>query len=251
HGGATAGRDGCGANPGPAVRVHIGAKSIRGRSDGPGRRAPAVRPVQLLRLPRWTGGRRHGSEPPGRRLAVRQQRRTGIQLHRGGSRARHAVVGYAPDGGPGMEARRLHQVPADAKRAPGAAHSIEVMLMARSTATHTATIVLLLLATAGCSRPPSSPAETQGGAAADLNRPPQAGAASAGCSDLPPAEDLQKWLRAAPGVEGEAGGLFSGKREWGTIVNRQGEICATAVATDDPAGAWPGSQAISKAKAYT
>ena len=39
--------------------------------------------------------------------------------------------------------------------------------------------------------------------------------------------------------------------EWATIVNRQGEICATAVATDDPASAWPGSQAIAKAKAYT
>ena len=39
--------------------------------------------------------------------------------------------------------------------------------------------------------------------------------------------------------------------EWAAIVNRQGEICATAVATDDPASAWPGSQAISKAKAYT
>ena len=39
--------------------------------------------------------------------------------------------------------------------------------------------------------------------------------------------------------------------EWGAIVNREGEICVTAVATDDPASAWPGSQAISKAKAYT
>jgi uncharacterized protein GlcG (DUF336 family) len=44
---------------------------------------------------------------------------------------------------------------------------------------------------------------------------------------------------------------MSGKMEWATIVNRHGEICATAVATDDPASAWPGSQAISKAKAYT
>ena len=34
-------------------------------------------------------------------------------------------------------------------------------------------------------------------------------------------------------------------------IYRQGEICATAVATDDPASAWPGSQSISKAKAYT
>ena len=96
-----------------------------------------------------------------------------------------------------------------------------------------------------------SPAETQPGAAADLNRPPHAGDARAGCADLPSAGDLKKWLRAAPGVDGEAGGLFSGQMEWASIVNRQGELCATAVATDDPASAWPGSQAISKAKAYT
>src|SRR4051794_26992856 len=90
----------------------------------------------------------------------------------------------------------------------------------------------------------TSPAETQAGAAQDLNRPPQAGGASASCADLPSAEDLKKWLRSAPGVEGEAGGLFSGKMEWATIVNRQGEICGTAVATDEAASAWPGSQAI-------
>jgi len=102
-----------------------------------------------------------------------------------------------------------------------------------------------------CSRTAPSPAETQAGAAADLNRPPQAGAASASCRDLPSPEDLKKWLRTAPGVDGEAGGLFSGKMEWAAVVNRQGEICATAVATDDPASAWPGSQAIAKAKAYT
>jgi uncharacterized protein GlcG (DUF336 family) len=39
--------------------------------------------------------------------------------------------------------------------------------------------------------------------------------------------------------------------EWGAVVNRAGEICATAVATEDPSSAWPGSQAIAKAKAYT
>jgi uncharacterized protein GlcG (DUF336 family) len=44
---------------------------------------------------------------------------------------------------------------------------------------------------------------------------------------------------------------MSGKMEWASVVNRAGEICATAVATDDPASAWPGSQAIAKAKAYT
>jgi uncharacterized protein GlcG (DUF336 family) len=123
--------------------------------------------------------------------------------------------------------------------------------MSPSTVTHAVTIGILLLGTAGCSKTASSPAETQAGAAADLNRPPQTGGARATCSDLPSSDDLKKWLRAAPGVEGEAGGLFSGKMEWGTIVNRRGEICATAVATDDPASAWTGSQAISKAKAYT
>jgi len=114
-------------------------------------------------------------------------------------------------------------------------------------------VFLGLLAAIACSQP--SPAsgrgETQPGAAADLNKPPQAGAASAGCQDLPSAADLKKWLREAPGTEGEAGGLFSGQMEWAAIVNRQGEICATAVATEEPASAWPGSQAIAKAKAYT
>jgi uncharacterized protein GlcG (DUF336 family) len=116
-----------------------------------------------------------------------------------------------------------------------------------------ATLVLTCLVTviAGCSRTVPSPAETQPGAAADLNRPPRAGAAASTCRDLPSPEDLRRWLRSAPGVEGEAGGLFSGRMEWAAVVNRQGEMCATAVATDDPASAWPGSQAVSKAKAYT
>jgi uncharacterized protein GlcG (DUF336 family) len=110
---------------------------------------------------------------------------------------------------------------------------------------------VLAVAAAHCSKASSSPAETQPGAAADLNTPPQAGAVRATCADLPSAADLKKWLREAPGVEGEAGGLFSGKMEWAAIVNRSGEICVVAVATDDPLSAWPGSQAISKAKAYT
>lgn len=100
-------------------------------------------------------------------------------------------------------------------------------------------------------RAAGSPGETQPGSAADQNKDPRAGGASANCRDLPSASDLKKWLRQAPGEGGEAGGLFSGKMEWASIVNRKGEICATAVATDDPASAWPGSQAIAKAKAYT
>jgi hypothetical protein len=103
----------------------------------------------------------------------------------------------------------------------------------------------------GCSQARRSPAETQPGSAADHDRPPYAGSASATCGDLPNAQQLRKWLREAPGIDGEAGGLFSGQMEWGAIVNRQGEVCVTAVATDDPASPWPGSQAISKAKAYT
>lgn len=109
---------------------------------------------------------------------------------------------------------------------------------------------------AACSRgqaprdPPSGPATTQPGSAAEQSRGDRQGAASATCRDLPSADDLRKWLREAPG-EREAGGLMSGRMEWAAVVNRGGEICATAVATDDPNSAWPGSQAIAKAKAYT
>jgi uncharacterized protein GlcG (DUF336 family) len=117
-------------------------------------------------------------------------------------------------------------------------------------------VALALAAPFACSKvesqkPSGSPAETQAGAAAAQSQGPREGAASAGCRDLPSAADLKKWLRQAPSDGGEAGGLFSGKMEWASVVDRQGEICATAVATDDPASAWPGSQAISKAKAYT
>jgi uncharacterized protein GlcG (DUF336 family) len=112
-------------------------------------------------------------------------------------------------------------------------------------------MAVLALMPLACSQPAQTTAETQPGAAADQNKQPRAGAAGASCRDLPSADDLKKLLRQAPGTDGEAGGMFSGKMEWAAIVNRQGEMCATAVATDDPASAWPGSQAIAKAKAYT
>jgi uncharacterized protein GlcG (DUF336 family) len=111
------------------------------------------------------------------------------------------------------------------------------------------------LATA-CSRMDSgkaqaaNPATTQPGSAADQSRGPKEGAAKADCGNLPSADDLKKWLREAP-AESEAGGLMSGKMEWASVVNREGIVCATAVATDDATSAWPGSQAIAKAKAYT
>ena len=118
----------------------------------------------------------------------------------------------------------------------------------------TAAAIALACVAVACANTQSqqqSPAETQAGSAGDQSRGPRAGAADASCRDLPSRDDLRKWLRQAPSVEGEAGGLFSGKMEWAAVVNRQGEICAVAVATDDPASAWPGSQAIAKAKAYT
>jgi uncharacterized protein GlcG (DUF336 family) len=99
-------------------------------------------------------------------------------------------------------------------------------------------------------QPTPAAATTQPGSSAEQSGGPRQGAANADCKNLPSASDLKTWLRETPG-ESEAGGLFSGKMEWAAIVDRQGHVCATAVATDDPTSAWPGSQAIAKAKAYT
>ena len=67
---------------------------------------------------------------------------------------------------------------------------------------------------------------------------------------MPSAADLKKLLREAAAA-GETGGLDGGRSEWAAVVDRSGRICAVAVSTDDPTAAWPGSQAIAKAKAYT
>ncbi len=116
-------------------------------------------------------------------------------------------------------------------------------------------LVLAAVLAASCARVESQKssggATTQQGSAADQSRGPKEGADPASCRDLPSVDDLKKWLRQAPAEGGDAGGLFDGKMEWASVVNRNGELCATAVATDEPASAWPGSQAISKAKAYT
>jgi hypothetical protein len=71
------------------------------------------------------------------------------------------------------------------------------------------------------------------------------------CEQLPSADDLRRYLRDAPAQGGDAGGLAHGQYAWAAVVNRAGEICSAAVSTPDPATAWPGSQAIAKAKAYT
>ena len=76
------------------------------------------------------------------------------------------------------------------------------------------------------------------------------------CRGLPTVAQLKNYLKQAPGVTaapvgGTVGGLFGGTLMWGAIVNRDGVICAVTTSTDDPTQAWPGSQAIAKAKAYT
>jgi uncharacterized protein GlcG (DUF336 family) len=106
-----------------------------------------------------------------------------------------------------------------------------------------------LFVLAACRQAPTQ-GTTQPGSSAEQSAGPKAGRADADCKDLPGADQLKTWLRESPG-DGEAGGLMSGKMEWAAVVNRQGAVCAAAVATDDPASAWPGSQAIAKAKAYT
>lgn len=109
-------------------------------------------------------------------------------------------------------------------------------------------VMLCAAALCACNREsPSEVAQTTKGAAANMEQP---GQRTADCGDLPGADDLKRLLRDAPG-RGEIGGLAGGRFEWAAVVNRQGEMCAVAVSTDDPAAAWPGSRAIAMAKAFT
>lgn len=76
------------------------------------------------------------------------------------------------------------------------------------------------------------------------------------CQGLPTAAQLKTYLQnaatlAGAPLGGTVGGLFNGTRMWAAVVNRDGEICASATSTNDATQVWPGSQAIAKAKAYT
>jgi len=92
--------------------------------------------------------------------------------------------------------------------------------------------------------------------AVSCSTPPPATApvAQANCAGLPDAAKIKMLLKGAAsktGPDGDAGGLFSGDRMWGAVVNREGKFCAIAASQDDQTQVWPGSQAIAKAKAYT
>jgi uncharacterized protein GlcG (DUF336 family) len=103
---------------------------------------------------------------------------------------------------------------------------------------------VLLALVAACSQEPKMRDDSHPAATAT---PPR----SKGCSDVPDAAALKKLLQDAPSQNGDAGGLNHGKSMWGAIVNRDGELCALAVSTEDMAATWPGSRGIAIAKAFT
>ena len=101
----------------PSVRPRDARNPYAQRSHRRGRRAPAVRPLQLLRLSRRPRRRRHGTEPARRRLALRQR---DAQLFSSIAEGRaHGMPSWqtAADAGSDLETRHLHQVAADAERA--------------------------------------------------------------------------------------------------------------------------------------
>jgi len=70
---------------------------------------------------------------------------------------------------------------------------------------------------------------------------------SSNCDALPSHSALESALVAA---QGEANGGF-GLNMWGTIVARDGTVCAVAMTGDDAGDQWPGSRVISAQKANT
>jgi uncharacterized protein GlcG (DUF336 family) len=78
------------------------------------------------------------------------------------------------------------------------------------------------------------------------------------CTGLPTATQLKSDLKNLDGVPltiggagGQIGGFFNGTRVWVAVVNRSGQVCATATSSDETTQVWPGSQAMARAKAYT
>jgi uncharacterized protein GlcG (DUF336 family) len=76
----------------------------------------------------------------------------------------------------------------------------------------------------------------------------QARTAQADCKDLPSHADLQATLDSVVAA-GDSAGL--GNDMWGTIVDRDGVVCAVAFSGEDRDDQWPGSRVISAQKANT
>lgn len=67
------------------------------------------------------------------------------------------------------------------------------------------------------------------------------------CGGLPTHAQLKKELTAARNLSNGGFGLHM----WGTVVNRDGVVCAVAYTGGNRASQWPGSRVISAQKAYT
>lgn len=76
-----------------------------------------------------------------------------------------------------------------------------------------------------------------------------AGAAQAKCKDVPGYVALKKALSKAQANADKNGGF--GFHMWGTVVDRDGVVCAVAMTGADRGDQWPGSRAISAQKAST
>jgi uncharacterized protein GlcG (DUF336 family) len=76
---------------------------------------------------------------------------------------------------------------------------------------------------------------------------PAASASSEDCEGLPKHSQLATALKFA---QGEPNGGF-GLNMWGTVVNRDGVVCAVAFTGADRGSQWPGSRVISAQKANT
>ena len=72
-----------------------------------------------------------------------------------------------------------------------------------------------------------------------------------GCSHVPTHAQLLTALKAAQSLQAGNGGF--GLHMWGTVVNRDGVVCAVAFTSpdNDRNSQWPGSRIISAQKAYT
>jgi uncharacterized protein GlcG (DUF336 family) len=91
------------------------------------------------------------------------------------------------------------------------------------------------------------PSQLVGGAAIALCMTAITPANAWECSSLPSHAALKAALISA---QAQSNGGF-GLEMWGTIVDRDGEVCAVAFTGSDRGAQWPGSRVISAQKAYT